>query len=146
MIKSVLKISLLGVCFTATIAANAAIRQTKGDFEDKFRQLDEVLPTPNVYRNAAGEPGHQYWQQQVDYKIQVTLNEQKRRLEASEQITYGNNSPDTLKYLWIQLDQNKFRSDSMSAMTTTFGGIGNVTITGMTTWSALGNESKTCSV
>ncbi|WP_414829095.1 M1 family metallopeptidase [Alteromonas sp. H39] len=105
--------------------ATAAIKQTKGDFEDKFRQLDEVLPTPNVYRNAAGEPGHQYWQQKVDYKIDVKLDEEKRRLEASENITYTNNSPDTLKYLWIQLDQNKFRNDSMSALSTNFGGIGN---------------------
>ncbi|WP_158772035.1 M1 family metallopeptidase [Paraglaciecola sp. L1A13] len=105
-------------------AANAAIEQTKGDFKDKFRQLDESLPTPNVYRNAAGQPGHQYWQQKVDYKIKVHLNEEKHRLDASESITYNNNSPDTLKYLWLQLDQNKFRNDSMSAMTTTFGGIG----------------------
>ncbi|MBT0587901.1 M1 family aminopeptidase [Alteromonas oceanisediminis] len=111
-------------CFFAT-AASAAIQQTKGDFEDKFRQLDEVLPTPNVYRNAAGEPGHQYWQQQVDYQINVTLDEEKRRLDAQQNIVYQNNSPDTLKYLWVQLDQNKFRDDSMSALTTTFGGIGN---------------------
>ncbi|QJR80899.1 aminopeptidase [Alteromonas pelagimontana] len=105
--------------------ANAAIKQTKGDFEDKFRQLDEALPTPNVYRNAAGEPGHNYWQQQVDYVIKAKLDEEKRRIDATETITYHNNSPDTLKYLWIQLDQNKFRDDSMSALTTTFGGIGN---------------------
>lgn len=102
-----------------------AIKQTKGDFEDKFRQLDEALPTPNVYRNAAGEPGHQYWQQKVDYSIEASLDEEKRRIDASETITYHNNSPDTLKYLWVQLDQNKFRNDSMSALTTTFGGIGN---------------------
>ncbi|QDG40231.1 aminopeptidase [Alteromonas mediterranea] len=108
-----------------SLPSTAAIKQTKGDFEDKFRQLDEVLPTPNVYRNAAGEPGHQYWQQQVDYDIDVKLLEDERRIEASETIAYHNNSPDTLKYLWIQLDQNKFRDDSMSALTTTFGGIGN---------------------
>lgn len=102
-----------------------AIKQTKGNFEDKFRQLDEVLPTPNVYRNAAGEPGHQYWQQQVDYTIAARLIEEQRRLEATQDITYYNNSPDTLKYLWVQLDQNKFKDDSMSALTTTFGGIGN---------------------
>lgn len=106
-------------------SASAAIKQTKGDFEDKFRQLDEVLPTPNVYRNAAGEPGHQYWQQKVDYQIKARLDEQKRRIEATETITYKNNSPDTLKYLWLQLDQNKFRKDSLSAMSTNFGGIGN---------------------
>ena len=110
---------------TCSVSAYAAIKQTKGDFEDKFRQLDEVLPTPNVYRNAAGEPGHQYWQQKVDYEIDVTLDEAKRRIDASEEITYQNNSPDTLKYLWIQLDQNKFRPDSLSALSENFGGIGN---------------------
>lgn len=114
----------LGLLLLATANAHSAINQTKGNYEDKFRQLDEVLPTPNVYRNAAGEPGHMYWQQQVDYVIDVTLDEEKRRLEASQKITYTNNSPDTLKYLWIQLDQNKFKNDSMSALTTTFGGIG----------------------
>jgi hypothetical protein len=106
-------------------ASIAQINQTKGSFEDKFRQLDEVLPTPNVYRNAAGAPGHEYWQQQVDYKIDVVLDENKRRITASQTVKYKNNSPDTLKYLWIQLDQNKFKNDSLSALTTTFGGIGN---------------------
>lgn len=121
--KTVVQAFLLLACFV-TLFSHAAIKQTKGDFEDKFRQLDEVLPTPNVYRNAAGEPGHEYWQQKVDYKIKVRLDEEKRRLEASQDIVYQNNSPDTLKYLWVQLDQNKFRDDSMSATTTTFGGIG----------------------
>ncbi|BDX05047.1 M1 family metallopeptidase [Planctobacterium marinum] len=104
--------------------AQAAIKQTKGDFEDKFRQLDESLPTPNVYRNAAGEPGHQYWQQKVDYKISIALDEDKRRVTASEEIVYTNNSPDTLKYLWVYLDQNRFKDDSMARMTQTFGGVG----------------------
>ena len=123
MFKQFITIAMLS--FATISSANAAISQTKGDFEDKFRQLDESLPTPNVYRNAAGEPGHEYWQQQVDYKIRAKLDEENRRIEASQDITYHNNSPDTLKYLWVQLDQNKFRNDSMSAMTTTFGGIGN---------------------
>ncbi|GHF00712.1 M1 family metallopeptidase [Thalassotalea profundi] len=123
MFTKLIKITLLTLATVAS--AQATINQTKGDFVDKFRQLDESLPTPNVYRNAAGEPGHQYWQQQVDYKIKATLNEEKRRIEASQEITYHNNSPDTLKYLWVQLDQNKFRDDSLSAKTTTFGGIGN---------------------
>lgn len=105
-------------------AAHAAIKQTKGDFEDKFRQLDESLPTPNVYRNAAGEPGHQYWQQKVDYKISAYLDEDKRRVTATEEIVYTNNSPDTLKYLWVYLDQNRFKDDSMARMTQTFGGKG----------------------
>ncbi len=118
-------VSAFSMMMHLPVAASSAIQQTKGDFEDKFRQLDTALPTPNVYRNAAGEPGHQYWQQQVDYVIDVKLDEDKRRIEASERITYKNNSPDTLKYLWVQLDQNKFRNDSMSALSTSFGGIGN---------------------
>ena len=122
MLVKFIKITLLSL--TAIASANATIQQTKGDFVDKFRQLDESLPTPNVYRNAAGEPGHKYWQQQVDYQIKAKLDEEKRRIEASQKITYYNNSPDTLKYLWVQLDQNKFRNDSLSAKTTTFGGIG----------------------
>ncbi|MGO4892238.1 M1 family metallopeptidase [Flavobacterium sp. W21_SRS_FM6] len=119
-VLSVITVSALG-----SFASHAAIQQTKGDFEDKFRQLDEVLPTPNVYRNAAGEPGHKYWQQRVDYNIKVTLDEEKRRLDGVETITYHNNSPDTLKYLWLQLDQNVYRPDSMASKTNTFGGIGN---------------------
>ena len=122
--KLLLALSVLTLLPFSVLHADA-IKQTKGDFEDKFRQLDEVLPTPNVYRNAAGEPGHQYWQQQVDYTIAARLIEDQRRIEATQDITYYNNSPDTLKYLWVQLDQNKFKDDSMSALTTTFGGIGN---------------------
>ncbi|GGD71120.1 M1 family metallopeptidase [Lacimicrobium alkaliphilum] len=114
---------LLLYVFSALVSADA-IRQSKGNFEDKFRQLDEVLPTANVYRNAAGEPGHQYWQQQVDYKINVTLDESRRRLQATQQIRYQNNSPDTLRYLWLQLDQNKFKPDSMAERSTAFAGIG----------------------
>jgi hypothetical protein len=123
MLIKFIQVTLLSLATLAS--AHATIQQTKGHFIDKFRQLDESLPTPNVYRNAAGEPGHKYWQQQVDYKIKARLNEAKRRIEASQDITYHNNSPDTIKYLWVQLDQNKFRNDSMSALTTTFGGIGN---------------------
>ncbi|MFT6898318.1 MAG: putative secreted protein [Paraglaciecola sp.] len=122
MLKRIIATSLLSIATLAS--AQGAINQTKGDYEDKFRQLNESLPTPNVYRNAAGEPGHQYWQQQVNYQIKAHLDEEKHRLEASETINYKNNSPDTLKYLWLQLDQNKFRNDSLSAMSSSFGGIG----------------------
>ncbi|WP_299569091.1 M1 family metallopeptidase [uncultured Shewanella sp.] len=101
------------------------IKQTKGDFEDKFRQLEESHPTPNDYRNAAGEPGKDYWQQQVDYKIDVALDETKRRIAGSETITYHNNSPYTLKYLWLQLEQNRFSPDSIAERSSTFSGLGN---------------------
>jgi hypothetical protein len=111
-------LTLLLIIFS--VDGNAAIRQTKGDFEDKFRQLDEVLPTANIYRNAGGEPGHQYWQQQVDYQIEARLDEKKRRLVARERVSYLNNSPDTLRFLWLQLDQNRFRADSMAELTRAF--------------------------
>ncbi|BFM06128.1 hypothetical protein GCM10025791_44320 [Halioxenophilus aromaticivorans] len=81
---------------------SAAIKQTIGDFEDKFRQLNEILPPLNTYRNAAGEPSHAYWQQQVNYRVEATLDEETRHFSASQAITYVNNSPDTLKHLWLQ--------------------------------------------
>ncbi|MBB1270801.1 M1 family metallopeptidase [Shewanella sp. SR44-3] len=95
------------------------ILQTKGGFQDKFRQLDEDLPTANDYRNAAGEPGKAYWQQQVDYKIEASLDENLRRLSAKQQVTYHNNSPYRLKYLWLQLEQNRFKADSIGELTQT---------------------------
>ena len=110
--------------FIAVPAYAQGIQQTKGNFEDKFRQLDEVLPDPNVYRNASGAPGHQYWQQQADYKITADLDEDNRRLTAKATITYKNNSPDTLPWIWMQLDQNIFKKDSMNELTNTFGGPG----------------------
>ncbi|WP_343816389.1 M1 family metallopeptidase [Colwellia asteriadis] len=115
--------ALLPITFATAVNASA-IKQTKGDFEDKFRQLSEVLPTPNVYRNAAGEPGERYWQQRVDYKIKVSLNEEKRRITGHEEITYHNNSPYQLKYLWVQLDQNIFKESSIANTANNFGGIG----------------------
>jgi len=104
--------------------SHAAVEQTKGNFKDKFRQLEEVLPTPNDYRNAAGEPGKEYWQQKVDYKIDVKLDEDKRHLSATQTVTYTNNSPYRLKYLWVQLEQNRFKADSVAERSNSFGGIG----------------------
>lgn len=85
----------------------------------KFEQLYQVLPTPNVYRNAAGAPGHAYWQQRADYKIAVELDDEKRRIDGQETITYYNNSPDHLEYLWLQLDQNVRAKDSDTYKTRT---------------------------
>ncbi len=112
------------VSLSVSFASAEPIRQTKGTFEDKFRQLDESWRSPNIYRNAAGEPGFAYWQQQADYKIKIALNEEKRRVKASETITYKNNSPDALRYLWLQLEQNRFRKDSLNERSATFGGLG----------------------
>ncbi|MEE9380193.1 MAG: aminopeptidase, partial [Hyphomonadaceae bacterium] len=100
-------------------AYSQALQQTKGNFVDKFRQLDEDLPTPNETRLASGAPGPDYWQQDVDYDIKVRLNENARRIIGQETITYTNNSPHTLTYLWLQLDQNRFRADSMGNLSQT---------------------------
>jgi len=100
--------------------AMSDIEQTKGSFKDKFRQLDETLPTANVYRTAGGEPGHRYWQQRVNYDIDVRLIEDGRRIEATERVRYTNNSPDTLRFLWLQLDQNRFREDSIAERSAAF--------------------------
>ncbi len=78
--------------------------QTQG--AAKFKQLYEELPTPSPYRNAAGAPGHAYWQQKADYNIKVEIDDDKQRILGEESITYYNNSPDKLSYLWLQLDQN----------------------------------------
>ncbi|MEM9838662.1 MAG: M1 family metallopeptidase [Pseudomonadota bacterium] len=79
-----------------------------------FEQLDDKLPTPNMFRAATGEPGPAYWQQEADYDIAVELDEDAKRLKASEVITYKNNSPHELRYLWVQLDQNRFADGSLA--------------------------------
>src|SRR5690554_5816631 len=124
---------IAGVMFASQIGITQAsvVAQTKGDYVDKFRQLDEVLPTPNVYRSAAGEPGEQYWQQQANYTINVRLDEEKRRIDAQETIQYFNNSPYTLKYIWIQLDQNIFRNDSMAERSATFNSKPDISLGGV---------------
>ena len=80
--------------------------------EEAFRQLEELLPTPNVYRTASGSPGPSYWQQRADYDISVELDDENQRIIGSETIAYHNQSPDILRYLWIQLDANLFSSES----------------------------------
>jgi len=79
----------------------------------KFKQLYEELPTPNVYRTAAGAPGHAYYQQRADYKISVELNDENQSISGEETITYTNNSPDVLEYFWLQLDQNNKQKDNI---------------------------------
>ncbi|MDA8962340.1 M1 family metallopeptidase [Congregibacter sp.] len=84
-----------------------------GSGADVFAQLGQELPTPNSYRTASGAPGHEYWQQQADYDIDARLDADARRIDASARIVYTNNSPDALRYLWLQLDQNRFKQDSL---------------------------------
>jgi hypothetical protein len=79
---------------------------------NKFKQLKEDLPTPNSYRTASGAPGRDYYQQQVDYVMDIELDDKNEKLYGEEEITYTNNSPDELPYLWVQLDQNIRKKDA----------------------------------
>jgi hypothetical protein len=96
---------------------------------DKFRQLDQELPTPNEQRTASGAPGHAYWQMKADYDIKVEIDDpstgsgQTPKLTGTETITYHNQSPDKLEYLWLQLDGNIFEpgSDANLIRTGTIG-------------------------
>ena len=107
---------LLGCLLCLSVCAPAAA-QSKSEPSDKFRQLEEMLPTPNEYRTASGAPGHRYWQQRADYTIDAELDDAARRITARETVTYYNNSPDALSYLWLQLDQNVFARDSDANLT-----------------------------
>ena len=82
--------------------------------ESKFSQLETLLPSPNGYRTASGAPGSDYWQQKTDYKINIKLVDEEQRIYGDEVITYHNQSPDVLTYLWVQLEQNKRALDSDS--------------------------------
>lgn len=97
--------------------ATAQVSNDKYGQEDAFRQLEEVLPTPNDFRTASGAPGSGYWQQRADYVIDVEIDDEHQRLIGKESITYTNNSPDALSYLWLQLEPNIFNPDSAAAKT-----------------------------
>ena len=85
---------------------------------NRFEQLGTILPTPNEYRTASGAPGPKYWQQRCDYDITCELDEPNRKLTGKETLTYFNNSPDVLTYLWLQLDENEHSSVNNSGYQT----------------------------
>lgn len=86
-------------------------------WQGKFEQLGQILPTPNEYRTGSGSPGPEYWQQQADYVITAELNDENQSITGAETVTYHNNSPDVLTYLWLQLDQNLFDKESNTGKT-----------------------------
>ena len=96
------------VILTGLFASAQNIQNNPGsNHGNKFEQLGTILPTPNEYRTASGAPGPKYWQQRADYDIKCELDEDKLTLKGSETITYWNNSPNTLTYLWLQMDENQ---------------------------------------
>ncbi|MFT7020530.1 MAG: hypothetical protein ACJASO_002725, partial [Cyclobacteriaceae bacterium] len=104
---------LLSFCVLASVLAYG---QTDKNWEKKFEQLGTILATPNTYRTAAGAPGKDYWQQRADYKMSIVLDDDKQTIKGSETITYYNQSPDALEYLWVQLDQNMRAQDSSTPL------------------------------
>lgn len=108
------------ICITLVFLFSITLLEAQENINtNKFRQLKQEFATPNVYRTASGAPGHEYWQQKADYKINVELNDENQQLHGYETITYHNQSPDELTYLWIQLDQNIRAKDSDSYSTQT---------------------------
>ncbi|MGI4883487.1 MAG: M1 family metallopeptidase [Janthinobacterium lividum] len=111
------RFSSLKAALVLLLAAPAAHAQLTNSGTDKFAQLETLLPTANSYRTASGAPGPSYWQQRADYTIAVTLDDAKQAITGRETITYTNLSPDTLPYLWVQLDQNLFDKNSITTAT-----------------------------
>ncbi|MGC6533061.1 MAG: M1 family metallopeptidase, partial [Flavobacteriales bacterium] len=90
----------------ALLASAFGAQAQENTNQNPFRQLGQELPTPNTYRTASGDKGHEYWQQQADYDMKIRLDDETQKIYGEETVTYTNNSPDDLDYLWVQLDQN----------------------------------------
>lgn len=101
------------LCFATVVMQAQNIKNNPtSNHGNKFEQLGTILPTPNEYRTASGAPGGKYWQQRADYNIEATLDEKNLMLIGKETVTYYNNSPDKLDYLWLQLDENQHKPDA----------------------------------
>jgi len=106
--------------FAVTVHAQTPATTTPTPaWKGKFEQLGETLPTPNGYRSGSGAPGPNYWQQRADYVINVEVDDNTQMLTGSETITYYNNAPEALSFLWLQLDQNLFAKNSLTAQSRT---------------------------
>jgi hypothetical protein len=104
-----IKLLVLGVLFLGNLSAQE-VKSTYNS-SDVFSPLTNYIPG-NKYRSASGQPGPEYWQNRADYTIKVSLDTTKHAIDGSVAITYTNNSPDELTFIWLQLDQNKFKQDS----------------------------------
>ncbi len=111
-IKYFLAVLLVGSVSVHAQEQEQKERQQGHTNNNKFKQLYDEFATPNMFRTGSGAPGPAYYQQQADYKMDIEIDDENARLYGSEVITYTNNSPDELKYLWVQLDQNMRARDS----------------------------------
>src|SRR5882762_9524098 len=104
--KKLLLLLSAGIGWCCATEAQNTPNNPGSNHGNKFEELGNILPTPNEYRSASGAPGPKYWQQRCDYDIKCELDEKNLKLNESETITYFNNSPNELVYLWMQLDEN----------------------------------------
>lgn len=107
-----LKLNTIASCLLLIFVCSIGMAQEGSNHGTKFEQLDQILRSPNTYRGADGAPGPDYWQTKADYKIKCILDTEKQRLEGTEEITYFNNSPNEMRYLWLQLDENEHAASS----------------------------------
>src|ERR1700704_783716 len=107
MMKKQLLLMVMGLVMFSCLLAQNIQNNPGSNHGNKFERLGIMLPTPNEYRTASGAPGPKYWQQRCDYDIKCELDEKNLKLNGSETITYFNNSPNQLTYLWLQLDENE---------------------------------------
>jgi Aminopeptidase N len=108
--KKHLSLIVAGLALFGSLRAQNIQNNPGSNHGNKFEQLGIMLPTPNEYRTASGAPGPKYWQQRADYDIKCELDEKNLKLTGSEVITYYNNSPNELRYIWMQLDENEHSS------------------------------------
>jgi Peptidase family M1 domain len=109
-----MRLLFFAMLLSSSVLAQDIRNNPNSNHGNKFEQLGTILATPNEYRTASGAPGPKYWQQRVDYDIKCELDETTQKLTGSEKITYINNSPDVLTYLWLQLDENEHSTQNNS--------------------------------
>lgn len=113
--KLILITSLIFASLTAI--AQEVKKEPQGHTDiNKFSQMYAEMATPNMFRTASGAPGPAYYQQRADYKINLELDDKASKMYGSETVTYYNNAPESLDYLWVQLDQNIARRDSQTPL------------------------------
>ncbi|UCS94299.1 M1 family metallopeptidase [Echinicola marina] len=110
---------IYSIALSLLCIGTANAQHSEQNHAERFEQLGPMLRSPNVYRTASGAPGHLYWQQQANYDIKVVLDDENQSIKGTETVTYINNSPDQLSYLWIQLDQNQRAKDAESQKAST---------------------------
>ncbi|MBF0694294.1 MAG: M1 family metallopeptidase [Flavobacterium sp.] len=123
---------ILSALLISTFAIAQVKHQQGSTDTNKFRQMYDLMATPNMYRTASGAPGPEYYQQQADYKMDLVLDDVNARLDGVETITYHNNAKESLEYLWIQLDQNQMARNSQSPLVESSGVDNAISVRGFT--------------